>query len=238
MQESTHDRELAQIFEDLNDYIDDSLLDIDGSVYYSGANSFEGHKRLYILGLNPGGGESGKNIKWYTTEYMQGKESDYSEYKESWCNKEAGSHGLQPRVLHLLKTLDLCPFNVPTSNLIFTRTRQEKDLPNIPNLEEVKNKTRYLADLCWPFHKAVINKLGVKMILCFGATAGSYVASELKAEYIDEYKETNNRGWKTRIYKNSNDLYVVSAAHPSRANWCNKLSDPSNKIKEYFDKIP
>lgn len=128
-----------------------------------------------------------------------------------------------------MNTLELDPREVPASNIIFKRTRGQKDLDR---------EFIYLANLCWPFHEYVIRNLGVKMVVCLGRRAGNFVKNKLEAhKCIDFYEEQNNRKWKSSIFTNENGIKVVIATHPSRANWMNPESDPSPIIKKHFDSI-
>lgn len=214
--------------QELLNLIPDELKQISGSVFYSGPEAFIGNKPLYILGLNPGGQPTKKvhqTLDYHTDKNI--KNNNWSEYRDvSWDGSQKGTSGLQPRVLHLLNKLNLNPSEIPASNVVFVRTKTENEL---------KGKFQYYADLCWPFHEYVIYNQKIKNILCFGLTGGNYVRNKLKADIkIDEYIETNNRNWKTRVFRNVNGLKVIIATHPSRANWCNPNSDPSKMIKKYI----
>ena len=208
--------------------IPEELKNKSGSVFYSGIEAFQGGKPLYILGLNPGGSPIEQDYQ--TLEYHTNKnlgKSNWSEYRdESWDDKIPGTNRLQPRVLHLLKKLNLDPAEIPTSNVVFVRTRRESGLSK--NFLE-------LAKLCWPFHQYVIKSQEIKNILCFGKTAGGFVRKMLDANvYIDEFVELNKREWKTQIFSNSKGIKVIVATHPSIANWCNPKTDPSNLISKYI----
>lgn len=94
---------------------------------------------------------------------------------------------MQPRILHMYRTLGLSPGAVPASNLVFVRSRREGDIA-----PDVKR----LADLCWPFHRCVLETLQPRVVLCLGKTAGDYVrervgAHELYATFVEE----NERRW-------------------------------------------
>ena len=126
---------------------------------------------------------------------------------------------MQPRVLHLLRELDLEPRKVPASNVAFVRSARGKD---------IKGCFRELAKLCWPFHQAVIELLGVRVVLCLGKDSGSWVREQLDAnDLVDQFVEVNNRRWTSTSYKNSNGIGVVVATHPSIADWTTPATDPS-----------
>ena len=120
---------------------------------------------------------------------------------------------MHPRVLSLLRKLNLDPQQAPASNTIFERSRQEKD---------ITGSTWKLQEQCWNFHQSVIDSLGVRLVICFGQSAGNFVRYQLKAnKTVDEFEEKNDRKWKTRIYEKDSGIRIVVATHPSRADWTN-----------------
>jgi hypothetical protein len=204
------------------DDLPSSVLKRSGSIFYSGKEAFVDRKALYILGLNPGGipaevptATIGDSIN----EFRQCDEpwSEYSD--ESWEDADAGTWGLQPRILHMLHLLGLDPRAVPSSNVVFVQSRGEKEL----GLEKAE-----LLKSCWPLHQAVIDNLHIRTILCFGSTAGAWVRGQLGAhELIDHFTETNNRGWTSRTHRNEHGRQVVTVTHPSRVDWKNPEADPT-----------
>ena len=219
------------MIEQLVKLIPEDMKEISGSVFYSGRNAFEGDKKLYVLGLNPGGSpdeQSEETINWHTNTVLTRKPDNWSEYcDEQWRNRPAGTYGLQPRVMHLLKNVGLDPRLTPSSNICFVRSQREKN---------ISNQINQIIDKCWPFHNAVINRLNIKIILCFGATSGNAVRKKLNViKLIDEFVENNNRRWKTRVYQNDLGKIVIVAPHPSIADWTNEKTDPSNIVKKYLE---
>ncbi|SDX55106.1 Uracil DNA glycosylase superfamily protein [Lutibacter oricola] len=218
------------MLEEFTELIPQELKDKSGSVFYSGKNAFKGNKDLYILGINPGGSEilqENETVAWHTKKVLEIDNANWSEYKdEIWKGTKPGNTGLQPRVLHLLNQLNVSPYEVPASNVCFVRSPREKNISKFLNT---------YAELCWPFHQKIIDELNVKVVLCFGQSAGDIVRKKLGAsEKIDEFIETNRRNWKTRVFKNKKGQIVISATHPSRADWTNPDSDPSPLVKKYL----
>lgn len=208
--------------------IPQSLLDQPGGVFYSGKAAFTGKKDLYILGLNPGGSpdlQSGATVAKCINNTLQNANADWSAYRdECWEGTERpGTWGMQPRVLHLLAHLGLNPGETPSSNIVFVQSRREA---------VISNRLSQLAEDCWPFHKAVIEKLNPKLILCFGKTAGNFVKKKLDADKcIDEFIEKNNRNWKSQVFLSKQGIKVAIATHPSIADWTAPATDPSEMIK-------
>ncbi len=211
------------MIEDFAKLIPHSLLDKSGGVFYSGRNAFSTPSKLYILGLNPGGDPSdpqSDTVGQHTARILKEAPDDWSAYRDdSWAGRAPGSYTMQPRVLHLLKQVGLSPGDVPASNIIFLSSRREANISG--DVEELKNA-------CWSLHKAVIEKLQVSVILCFGKTSGQWVCNQLGAlKQIDEFVERNERRWRSSSYTNNKGLRVVVAAHPSIADWTATNTDPS-----------
>jgi len=144
---------------------------------------------------------------------------------ESWTGRPTGKAALQRRVQHLLSRLGLNPRLVPASNLVFSRSRR---------LEKLDGDYSQLADLCWPFHDAVIENLSPKGIICFGADASKHVMRRVgAAKWLGKFQETYpNRSWTSRVWQNpSSGLLVFELSHPSSADWTSPSADPSPMVK-------
>lgn len=215
------------MIEDLYRLVDSSITHRSGSVFYSGRSAFSAPSSLYLLGLNPGGDplrQSEETIARNMADGLSRPSSDWSAYAdESWNGREPGSWKMQPRVLHLMAELGLDPRRVPASNVVFVRSAREADLE--------RDKAILLAS-CWPVHRAVIDSLGVRTILCMGGTAGRWVRGELDAdECVGEFREDNGRRWKSQAHRNAMGQYVVTLTHPSIAAWNNPKTDPTPLVK-------
>lgn len=216
-------------FNQFVEIIPKDLLDKSGSVFYSGLDAFSGTKNLYLMGLNPGGSpDKLKNFTLQKNIDVAKSKSNWSSYRDDpWAeNAVPGTLGLAPRVLHVLKKLELDPGLVPASNLIFERTSRESHL---------KNKYD-LAAKCWSFHELVIETLQPKVILCFGKYTGNFVAEKLgaKDEYCEPWVENNHRRWQATA-RSSGKPIVVTAPHPSIAAWNVPATDPSEYIGKLLD---
>ena len=215
------------MIEDFANEIPEELRDCSGSVFYSGRNAFRTESPLYMLGVNPGGCpklQADETIRIHTRKVMDDESDDWSAYRnESWRNAKPGTSGMQPRILHLLKQLEYAPGDVPASNVVFVRSRREAD---------VKSTYTTLAEVCWPFHRAVIEQLQPKVILCFGRTPGDFVRRKLRANrLVGEFVEDNNRRWRNRAFRGESGPVVVVATHPSIADWTASATDPSSLVK-------
>lgn len=222
---------LERTLDEIKTLIPKTILDSSGSVFYSGRLAFSRPSRLYLLGLNPGGSpvcQASETVGWHCEKVLVREDDDWSAYRdESWLGRRPGTCRMQPRVLHLLQYLSLNPGAVPSSNLVFERTSSSAGL---------EGRLRDLADACWPFHQCVIDRLGIRIVVCFGRHAGDYVCERLGAfDLLDQFVERNNRGWKSKVYMSECGIRVVVASHPSRANWTKPTSDPSPMIARQFE---
>ena len=203
-----------------------SLLARSGSVFYSGRAAFSVASKLYVVGLNPGGdpiAQATETIAAHRQKFVDGPVwwSEYAD--ESWAGAKPGTWGMQPRVLHMLASLGLDPRAVPASNVVFVRSATEATL---------QTEKADLLRSCWPVHRAVIEALAVRVLLCFGGTAGRWVRDELGAqELVDCYKETNGRRWCSEAHRAGDGRIVITLTHPGRANWCNPQSDPTPLVR-------
>ncbi len=202
------------------------LLRLSGGVFYSGRDAFTGSSPIYLLGLNPGGDPAtpGAHTVEQHLRATASNPTNHSAYRdESWENgRPKGTWG-QPRGLHLCARLGLDPGEVPASNLVFVRSSREATMQ--PGLIDT------YADLCWPFHAAVIKTLRVRVVVCFGATTGAKVRARLGADHeIARFKETNNRGWTSYAHEASSGVRVVTASHPSIADSTNPATDVADLI--------
>ena len=213
------------------DAIPARLLSQSGKVFYSGRGAFSGPGDLYILGLNPGGDPDAQASETIGADLVRFREgpASWSEYAdESWRGAPPGTWGMAPRILHMLASLDLDPRAVPASNVIFVRSSTEATLK--------KNK-EVLIQMCWPIHRAVIEALGIRVVTCFGGTAGRWVRQRLGAEWqVDSFKEGNRRGWRSEAHATRDGRMVITLSHPGRANWCNPDADPTCLVRRALAK--
>ena len=213
--------------------IDDFLSRVDpslhircGSIFYSGRCAFTQPSDIYILGLNPGGDPvpHADETIGHDIEAIRNQDREcWSAYQDEFWGRKPGTYGImQPRVLYLLERIGRDPRQVPASNVVFVRTRRGSDLG-----QEKSNLLR----LCWPFHEAVIQRLGVRHILCFGGPAGLWVRERLGAnESIGQFQERNRRGWTSEAHRSADGLSVITLTHPSIAKWDAVETDPTELV--------
>ena len=213
--------------EEFDALIPESLKDSSGKVFYSGRRAFESPSSVYILGINPGrappqGG--GETVREHTAEVLACEDHGWSAYQdESWGpNLKRGSATFQKRVQYLCNKISMDVREVPASNVIFERS---------PDFASLGGRAKCVAKKCWPFHRKVIDTLGVRIVVCLGANAGHYVRQKLNADCeTGEFVEKNKRRWRSRIHKSPDGIQVVTLAHPSRSDWTKRASDPTHLV--------
>ena len=213
--------------------IPSALGNRNGRVFYSGKRAFESPKKLYVLGVNPGGApdeHTGQTVSAHTAWLLKSGTDDWSAYRdESWTGLTPGTATLQPRMLHMFRKLNLNPGEVPASNLVFVRSERKAKL---------SGEFSQLAKECWTFHEAVVNKLRVRVILCLGQDPGDWVCERLGARsQVDEFIEGNNRKWKSRAFRSATGLTVVVATHPSIADWTAPATDPTELVQRALRRL-
>ena len=215
--------------------IPESLRQKSGSVFYSGVSPFSSRAGLYILGINPGGGPANSpesSISKHIHDVLHHKRLDWLAYKdESWSGHAPGKHPLQKNVLHLLKVAEKNAREVPASEVVFLQSRGVGDLRRCygKSYEE-------LADECWPFHEAVIDKLGIRVIAVYGKDSGEYVLNRLTAnERVAEFPAPRGKGIITSsVYRNGDGLTVVNLWFPGNGNphWTTQGKDPTGLVAD------
>lgn len=218
------------MIEELAKEVPEECLEWPGGVFMSGQEAFavETAGDIYILGMNPGGepvrnaeGKFDNTVQKSIKESISRVESNWSAYRGDdgdW------NTGLQSSVRHLLSNLRLDPGKVPTSNLVF---QQSKGIGSYPG------NYWHDAEICWPFHQAVVEKLKIRVILCMGKTVSWFVRLKFDAgkgaKKVSGLVGKDDRGWAGLYRSSSSDLLIVAAYHPSRNPW---YMDPSNLVEK------
>lgn len=200
-------------------HIPSELNDESGAVFFSGRDAFTGPKDLYVLGLNPGGNpveRPDETIGWHTDVVLHDKPDRWSEYScERWLVRgryyKPGEGGIQPSIVHLIQKLGYDPREVPASNVVFTRTKDEASL----------HKKDLLANTCWQFHREVITHLKPKLILCMGRGAEDILKNKTNAVRKGRSFPRRHKGggYLIEVFRNQRGCKLVSVAHPGRIKW-------------------
>ena len=190
-----------------------------------------------MLGLNPGGdfyGRPDKTIERHTNEMLRKESSKWSEYCcESWApNEEPGKGRFQRNIVHLIQRLGYDPRDVPASNAVFVRSRDEDALKKC--CKDNGMSLRDLFEICWPLHQEVIGHIKPKLILCMGREAEWLLQKKLKADTrIDSLVSNYREDYLREVFENKRGCRLVSVRHPSRGGmWTKGESGPSSVIMQ------
>ena len=220
------------MIDDFLQLIPPPLMNQSGLVFYSGRAAFQPPAQIYLMGINPGGdrGLGAEIIGDHSLSVVNAKPERWSSYRDKWSCKGPGAEPMQRRIYHMFRQLGIDLELTPSSNLIFVRSN---------NADALRSEFRRLADSCWPFHHAVVDRLRPRVILCMGEMCGGYVRRRWNARcFVDEFIEANERRWKSTAHCNSKDQFVVTVTHPARADWTNPQADPTPLVRRILDQSP
>lgn len=214
------------------DAIPASLRGLSGTALYSGLEAWIDACPIYLLGINPGGDpdEITGTIYEGAARLLNSPEfHSYSEYRDSQWGapggglRPAGAHPFQRSVMHLLDALDLDAGKVPSSNMVYVRSRRAHHIDS--------DAMDGWAEECWPFHERMIERLGVRVVVAMGGQVGRFVRQKLRTgpDPVETFREANRRGWASHTFTGPGP-WVVQLTHPSVANWRNPDSDPTGLV--------
>ena len=212
--------------------IPDDLRGMQGAAFYAGRSAFEAPAApLYILGLNPAGSFEG-TLDEHTQCVLNDERPDWSSYLDGPPCAKGGERPpiksrIRPRMLHLfgkLRPLGISPGTVPANNLFF------RSSPTSDAIERGQHDA--LTRACWPFHKAVLAELNIRVVVCLGKEADAWVRRQINAsEKVDEFVERNKRKWKSSVHRSkATGKIVIGLTHPGRANWAKPNTDPTGLV--------
>lgn len=212
---------------ELLDAIPRSLRDLSGTALYSGLNAWMGQRPVYLLGFNPGGKPGNDTVYGNAVNLLHNLKPNYSAYVDEWWEVRGhrypeGEAPMQLRVRYLLDRLGMAPGEVPTSNIIYARSPKASDLP--------KAQAMAWAEECWPFHARMIDRLGVRVVVCYGGDAAGFVRAKVGAHtLVETYYEQSGRKWSSHVHAGRGPS-VVQLAHPARSKWTSADADPTGLV--------
>lgn len=226
--------------EHFSSFIPTELMSTSGIVFYSGHRSMTHEHPLMIIGLNPGGCPdvyAAETIAWHTQRVAEVFPKAWSAYRDDdWSASNRMHKGnanftsvtatsrLQRRVLHMLEKLDMDPGAVPSSNIVFARSKRKATLEH--DFDD-------LVEQCWPFHAERIRLLKPKVIVCMGGDSGSALRHKIGAhKQIGSFVEQNKRKWTNRLYEAPNGVRVAVLTHPAIADWTAPPTDPTDLVAQ------
>ena len=114
----------------------------------------------------------------------------------------------------LLGRVGLDPREMPASDLIFLRSAQADRIASPAELME----------LCWPFHRAVIERLGVRVVLSLYKPAAGFVrmktdAYPMPVDRVFQQSRSAKRKYRRECFAAPGSLRIVQITRPTGAPW-------------------
>ena len=217
------------MIEQFADLVPDHLLDVSGEVFASGRIAFSRRSPIYMLALHPGEGSAMDTLRANIAETVDGPDGYWcSALDDTWGPEAPGKHPAQKNILMGFADTRFELRETPSSTLIF---------PRLSGDVEADPDFNAYADASWPMHQAVIDGLGVRMVLCLGKTVGGAVRRRLNAhDLVSEFTETIPvRGWTSTIHANAQGVMVASLSSPWRTDWSNPSLNPLPMCESALD---
>lgn len=210
------------MIEKLVDLIPPQLLDKSGAAFHSGRLAFSGKRDLYILQLNPGGDpdlHSELTVASNAEKILNNEAENWSAFlDESWAPRgnwrPVGEAPLQKEMQYLFSRLGINLREVPASDAFFVRSRQANDISSIDK--------DALKELCWKFHQAVIEYLGVRVVLCLYKEAAEFVRMKTEAyeKPIDRaFEQSKKKTYWRECFLAPSGLKIVQITRPTGIPW-------------------
>ena len=206
--------------------IPQSMLNRPGRALYSGRQAFAGPAPLYIIDYHPGGNpeQFPETVAEQIDRLLNREPADWSAHRdESWEVLSPGRPQGE-RLIHLLDQLGLNPGEVPAGLLIFPRWASASQ-----PTAAVKSQW---AEECWPFHQAVLDRLGAPVVVCLSSYTSDWVLKKERQRTGEKPQLLHlpelRGAWSLSSHAyQSGDRYILDLAHPSRSDWTSPDLDPT-----------
>ena len=209
------------MIEEFEKLIPNQLRNKSGKAFHSGRLAFSGQRDLYILGFNPGGDPClnrddtvDRNVEQVLSQWPDNWSAFVDEvFKPGGKSYPPGEAPLQKEMQNLVRNIGLDIREVPISDVIFRRSAQADDIS--------REEKRSWAELCWPFHRDVIDRLGVRVVLCYYGQAAQFVREKTGAhQEIDRVShQARVRKYWRRCYESRSGLKVIHITRPTGIPW-------------------
>ena len=184
---------------------------------------------FYILGVNPGGEDAPPTVGESIDNIFTSKENSYLD--QDWSSEKRnfgiGDHPLQKNLKYLFDYLKYDLRNICSSNLIFVRTKTERQCDF--NLTEI----------CWNVHRLIIDIIKPSIILTFGKRPYTHIKKLHEKQFFSTTEDTKNSGhgkWLCNSFKTNlfgNQALILGLPHLSRY----RIIDYNNDRKDILNWI-
>jgi hypothetical protein len=199
----SNERNVSAVVRKVEEFLG-SILEDSGTILYSSRETLtEGF--YYFLGVNPGGSEEGTNSIRQSLDEL--RTSTVNEYLDGNWNSNPNDkrrRPLQERFKFLFDELGEDPYAVCASNLIFKRSKSEKD-----------DGGWKMAEKCWPVHEVILQIVKPHVIITFGRVPFDFIKEKLHGDYhLPEKTKHGNWTWRYSILEAGQKL--IGLPHLSR----------------------
>lgn len=218
---------------DLISLVPDDLRNRSGRVFYSSPEDFVRRGTLYFLGLNPGGDPEirrDETIEKNLSSAREGRLDGRSLYVDDDARSPRPSRKrFEKRIRHLFGFLRVKPEQVPSSNVIFVRTRDGASL---------RSEEKNLSERCWRFHEEAMRNVQPRAVVCMGTQAGEIIRKRMGFEGRPTcaFVEDNRREWQSRLWLADGKPMLFALTHPSVADWTARRTDPSSWVRCHMER--
>lgn len=206
--------------ETLKDHLEDS-----GTILYSSCATLTRGK-YYFLGLNPGGTEEDTNNIRSSLEGLR-TQTENAYLDQAWCKHPEckmciGHHPLQENYKAFFTVLVEQLDSVCASNLIFKRSKGEKDAGGWD-----------MAARCWPVHEEIIRIVQPSAIITFGKMPFDFIFGKRNGADL-KVEDAGHGKWKWRASILETGEKLIGLPHLSRYA-LRYNSAVIDKVKKYLE---
>jgi hypothetical protein len=206
---SAYERNVAAVVEKARGCLTE-ILQESGTILYSSCETLK-PSDYYFLGVNPGGSpeETDETIQQSLDELRALTKRTYQNayLDQCWCGKECMGccRPLQKRFEFLFRVvLEVEPRTVCATNLIFKRSRSERDAGGWK-----------LAERCWPVHDVILKIVQPCAIITFGRLPFDFIRKKLNGT-SPAAEESGHGNWQWRSSKLETGQVLIGLPHLSR----------------------
>jgi hypothetical protein len=183
------------------------LLEESGTILYSSSATLTRGK-YYFLGINPGGPAEGTSTIQNSLDNLK-TQTENAYVHESWCRHGeckqcVGRHPLQQNYRALFDGVGEDLESVCASNLIFKRSKGEKDAGGWKTAQD-----------CWPVHMQIIEIVQPRAIITFGKLPFDFIHQELEGAAL-ELEQAGHGSWTWRRSTLQQGQKLIGLPHLSR----------------------
>lgn len=203
--------QVASVLDTIARVADENLSQIaneSGTLLYSSPTTVR-PGRFYFLGLNPGGTQDQTaTIRQSIDDLRSGLTTENAYLDQDWSSTTKqfgkGGHPLQKNFRYLFESLGEDTSSVCASNLIFSRSVDERGAGGLNR-----------AEICWPVHDAILAVVRPSALITFGRQAFAFIHDKLGGGACGQVCAKHGN-WTCQFSDLSGGIKLVGLPHLSR----------------------